>query len=247
MDKRSFIKTGLLGVAGLVFTSLTARGMTSRFFGKHSRKRNEFIQPKLPYAFDALEPYIDGQTMELHYAKHHARYTQNFNAIAKTLGIVDRPSREIMANVSNYPESVRNDGGGYLNHILFWNMMSPSGGGNPSGPLLDAINKEFGSVGSFREKFDLAARNVFGSGWAWLIVRDNKLVITTTQNQDNPLMDVVEVRGFPLLCLDVWEHAYYLKNQNIRKDYISAFWNVVNWEFVSKRYAFWQKKKPVNQ
>jgi Fe-Mn family superoxide dismutase len=147
-----------------------------------------------------------------------------------------------MADISKYPESIRNNGGGYLNHVLFWNMMSPAGGGNPSGVLGDAINREFQSVEAFKEKFAAAARTVFGSGWTWLIIKDGSLMITTTQNQDNPLMDVAADNGFPLLCLDVWEHAYYMKNQNRRPDYISAFWNVVNWDYVSRRYAFWQKK-----
>lgn len=243
MDKRSFIKTSLLSVAGIVASSLTAKGITSRMLRKSAKRREEFVQPKLPYAFNALEPYIDGQTMELHYTKHHASYTQKFNEAARALGIVEKPAREILGSVSKYPESIRNNGGGYLNHVLFWNMMSPSGGGNPSGLLLDAVNREFGSVEAFKEKFNTAARSVFGSGWAWLIIRDEKLVITTTQNQDNPFMDVVSENGFPLLCLDVWEHAYYIKNQNRRPDYISAFWNVVNWEFVSKRYTYWQNKK----
>jgi len=242
MDKRSFIKTGLLGAAGLFASSLTAKGITSRMFRKSAGKRTEFIQPKLPYAVNALEPYIDGQTMELHYAKHHASYTKRFNEAAKALGIIEKPAREIMADVSKYPESIRNNGGGYLNHVLFWNMMSPSGGGNPSGVLLDAVNREFQSVEAFKEKFAAAAGTVFGSGWTWLIVKDGSLMITTTQNQDNPLMDVAADKGFPLLCLDVWEHAYYMKNQNRRPDYISAFWNVVNWDYVSRRYAFWQKK-----
>jgi Fe-Mn family superoxide dismutase len=242
MDKRSFLKTSLLGVAGIVASSLTSKGMASRMLRK-SVKRSEFIQPKLPYAFNALEPYIDGETMELHYTKHHATYTRNFNEIAKKLGIVEEPLKVILADASTYPESVRNDGGGYMNHVIFWNSMSPAGGGNPSGILLDAINREFGSVEAFKDKFNAAAKDVFGSGWAWLIIKDEKLVITSTQNQDNPFMDVVADRGFPLLCLDVWEHAYYVKNQNRRYDYISSFWNVVNWDHASKRYANWQKRK----
>jgi len=242
MDKRSFIKVGLLGAAGLFSSSLNVKGITSKMPGKGAGRRNGFIQPKLPYAFDALEPYIDGRTMELHYAQHHASYTKGFNEAAKALGIVEKPVRDILANISAYPEALRNNGGGYLNHVLFWNMMSPAGGGNPSGILQEAINRDFQTAEAFKEKFNNAARTVFGSGWAWLIIKDGRLMITTTQNQDNPLMDVAEDKGFPLLCLDVWEHAYYMKNQNRRPDYISAFWNVVNWDYVSKRYTFWQKK-----
>ncbi|MBN2274138.1 MAG: superoxide dismutase [Bacteroidales bacterium] len=222
---------------------MTVKGVTSGILKKsRRRKRTEFIQPKLPYAFNALEPHIDRHTMELHYNMHHASYTQKFNEAAKELGIVEKPIRHILAGVSKYPESIRNNGGGYMNHVLFWNMMSPNGGGSPSGLLLDAINREFGSIEAFKDKFSAAAGTVFGSGWAWLIIKDQRFVITTTQNQDNPLMDIVENQGYPLLCLDVWEHAYYVKNQNRRYDYISAFWNVVNWDFVSRRYAFWQKK-----
>jgi len=242
MDKRSFIRVSLLGAAGLFAFSSRAKGIASRILRKAAGRRTDFVQPKLPYAFNALEPYIDGQTMELHYMQHHASYTQRFNEAAKALGIVEKPAREILADVSKYPEALRNNGGGYLNHVLFWNMMSPDGGGNPSGVLLEAINRDFHSVEAFREQFNNAAKTVFGSGWAWLIVKDNRLVITTTQNQDNPLMDVVTDKGFPLLCLDVWEHAYYMKNQNRRPDYINAFWNVVNWDYISKRYTFWQKK-----
>ena len=242
MDKRSFIKTGLLGAAGLFASSLTLKGAASRLLHKGARKRTDFIQPRLPYAFNALEPHIDALTMELHYTKHHASYTQRFNEAAKALGIVQKPASDILAEVSKYPETIRNNGGGYLNHVLFWNMMSPAGGGNPSGILLDAINRDFQSVESFKEKFSDAAATVFGSGWVWLIIKDGKLGITTTQNQDNPFMDVVTDAGFPLLCLDVWEHAYYMSNQNRRPDYISAFWNVVNWDYVSKRYTLWQKK-----
>lgn len=242
MDKRSFLKTSLLGVAGLFASSLRSHGMIPGMARKNYRRKEEFLQPELPYAFDALEPYIDSATMELHYTKHYTAYTQKFNEAAIQLGILQQPARDILKEVSKYPESIRQNGGGYLNHLIFWNMMSPSGGGMPSGVLLDAINREFGSVDAFREKFTEAAKNVFGSGWAWLIIRDDKLRITTTQNQDNPLMDIASEQGFPLLCLDVWEHAYYLNNQNRRYDYISAFWHVVNWEFVARRYDSYQKR-----
>jgi Fe-Mn family superoxide dismutase len=246
MDKRSFLKTSLLGVAGLFASSFTSHDLMWGMFRRRSRRKGEFIQPKLPYAFDALEPYIDRATMELHYTRHFTAYTQKFNEIAGHLGILQQSARNILKEVSKYPESIRHNGGGYLNHILFWNMMSPSGGDRPSGELLEAINRDFGSVENFREEFTEAAKNVFGSGWAWLIIRNDKLLITTTQNQDNPLMDVVAERGFPILCLDIWEHAYYLNNQNRRYDYIDAFWHVVNWEFVAKRYNSYKKKMAIS-
>jgi len=242
MDKRSFLKTSLLGVAGFIASSFTSNGLTSGLPGRNRMKKNGFTQPDLPYAFDALEPYIDRTTMELHYAKHHAAYTQKFNEAAARLGLMRQPARNILMEVSKYPESIRQNGGGYLNHLLFWNMMSPSGGGLPSGELLEAINRDFGSLENFKGQFTDAAKNVFGSGWAWLIIQNDKLRITTTQDQDNPLMDIAADRGFPILCLDVWEHAYYLNNQNRRYDYINAFWNVVNWEFVAKRFSSYKKR-----
>jgi Fe-Mn family superoxide dismutase len=180
--------------------------------------------------------------MELHYTKHFTAYTDKFNEAAARLGILQHTVRDILKEVSKYPESIRNNGGGYLNHLLFWNMMSPAGGGQPSGELLDMINRDFGSVDNFREQFADAARNVFGSGWAWLIIRNDKLLITTTLNQDSPIMDIAAEKGFPLLCLDLWEHAYYLNNQNRRVDYIKSFWQVVNWEFVAKRFNSYKKK-----
>jgi superoxide dismutase, Fe-Mn family len=242
MDKRSFLKTSLLGAAGLFALSLKSHGMISGMLRRNSRRKTEFIQPKLPYAFDALEPYIDRATMELHYTKHFTTCTRNFNKEAARLGILQQPARNILKEVSKYPESIRHDGGGYMNHLLFWNMMSPSGGGMPSGLLLETIKRDFGSVENFREKFSEAAGNIFGSGWVWLIMRDDKLRITTTQNHDNPIMDLVPEQGFPLLCLDVWEHAYYLNNQNRRYDYIDAFWHVVNWDFVARRYDSYTKR-----
>jgi Fe-Mn family superoxide dismutase len=242
MDKRSFLKKSLLGVGGIFAASFVSQGMTSGMHRRGYRRNGEFMQPKLPYSFDALEPYMDRATMELHYTKHYTAYTNKFNEAAAQLGILQLPVRNIIKEVSKYPESIRNNGGGYLNHLLFWNMMSPAGGGLPSGELLDVINRDFGSVDNFREQFAEAARNVFGSGWAWLIVRNNKLLITSTLNQDNPLMDITAERGFPILCLDVWEHAYYLNNQNRRTDYIQSFWQVVNWKFVALRYNSYKKK-----
>jgi Fe-Mn family superoxide dismutase len=241
MDKRSFLKTSLLGAAGLFALSFKSHGMISGMLRTGNRRKSEYILPKLPYSFDALEPYIGRTTMELHY-KQHAAYTQNFNKAAVQLGILWQPARNILKEVSKYPESIRYSGGAFLNHFLFWNMMSPSGGGMPSGMLLEAINRDFGSAEYFMERFSEAAGNVSGPGWAWLIIRDNKLLITTTQNHDNPLMDLSPEQGFPLLCLDVWEHAYSLNNRNRRQDYISDFWHVVNWEYAGRRYNSFQKR-----
>lgn len=197
-----------------------------------------FTLPQLPYAFDALEPHIDAKTMEIHHGKHHNAYVTNLNnAIAGT--DAEKLSIEaICKNISKYPVAVRNNGGGHYNHSLFWTIMGPNAGGNPSGALADAINAAFGNFEEFKTKFAAAGAGRFGSGWAWLIVgSDGKLAITSTPNQDNPLMDVAEVKGTPILGLDVWEHAYYLHYQNRRPDYIAAFWSVVNWNEVAKKFA----------
>ncbi len=197
-----------------------------------------FELPPLPYAFNALEPAIDARTMEIHHGKHHQAYVTNLNnAIAGTdaekLSIED-----ICKNISKYPVAVRNNGGGHFNHSLFWTIMKGGAGGNPSGALADAINSAFGNQEEFKTKFATAGATRFGSGWAWLVVgADKKLVIGSSPNQDNPLMDVSELKGTPVLGLDVWEHAYYLHYQNRRPDYISAWWNVVNWDEVARRFA----------
>jgi len=199
----------------------------------------KFELPPLRYPHDALEPYIDKTTMEIHHGRHHATYVNNLNA-----ALNDNPENktieEILKNVSSYPVAVRNNGGGHFNHTLFWEIMGPSPegpmGGVPQGELADAINSTFGSFENFKDAFSKAAIGVFGSGWAWLIVQDGKLKITTTPNQDNPLMDVAQERGIPILGIDVWEHAYYLKYQNRRADYVSAWWNVVNWHEVARKW-----------
>jgi superoxide dismutase, Fe-Mn family len=197
-----------------------------------------FELPKLAYDYKALEPHIDAMTMEIHYSKHHAAYINNLNAAIAGTDLEKQSIEEIMANVSKQAPVVRNNGGGYWNHNLFWTVMGPNGGGTPAGDLLDAINKYFGSFDKFKEDFSKAGATRFGSGWAWLVKdASGKLVIGSTPNQDNPLMDVSDLKGTPLLALDVWEHAYYLKYQNRRPDYISAFWNVINWEEVTKRFS----------
>jgi Fe-Mn family superoxide dismutase len=196
-----------------------------------------FELPDLPYAFDALEPHIDARTMEIHHDRHHAGYTNNLNNAIAGTDLEGKSIEEILSNVSGNG-AVRNNGGGYYNHNLFWTVMSPHGGGAPSGDLASAIDQGFGSFDSFKDEFSKAAATRFGSGWAWLIVDGaGNLAVTSTPNQDNPLMDVAEVKGTPILGLDVWEHAYYLNYQNKRPDYIAAFWNVVNWEEVAARFS----------
>ena len=197
-----------------------------------------FELPKLPYSFDALEPHIDAQTMEIHHDKHHAGYTSKLNDAIAGTELEGKSIEDILKNVSKHSGAVRNNGGGYYNHSLFWTILSPNGGGEPEGELANAINDAFGSFASFKEEFANAAATRFGSGWAWLCVENGKLKVCSTPNQDTPIMDVVtDCNGTPILGLDVWEHAYYLKYQNKRPDYINAFFNVINWDEVTKRYA----------
>lgn len=194
-----------------------------------------FTLPELNYAYDALEPHIDEQTMRIHHGKHHAGYTNNLNAAIEGTDLAGKSINEILVKGFDTP-AVRNNGGGFFNHSLFWNVMSPNGGGEPTGPLATAINDTFGSFDAFKDEFAKAAATRFGSGWAWLCVTDGKLVVCSTANQDNPLMPGISCGGTPILGLDVWEHAYYLNYQNRRPDYINAFFNVVNWDVVSKNY-----------
>lgn len=193
-----------------------------------------FELPKLSYDFSALEPHIDAKTMEIHHGKHHQAYVNKLNDAIQGTELEGQSMEELMSNVSKHSAAVRNNGGGHFNHTLFWSVMSPNGGGEPTGKLADAINKTFGSFEEFKTQFASAAATRFGSGWAWLVVHDNNLVVTSTPNQDNPVMDVAEVKGTPILGLDVWEHAYYLNYQNRRPDYIGAFWNVVDWNVVGQ-------------
>ncbi|MCS6824697.1 MAG: superoxide dismutase [Cytophagaceae bacterium] len=195
-----------------------------------------FELPELPYTHDALEPHIDKLTMEIHHGKHHNAYVTNLNNAIKGTEWENKSIEEIMANVSKLSPAVRNNGGGHYNHSMFWKVIGPNGQGKPSGELAAAIEKKWGSFDKFKEEFTAAATTRFGSGWAWLILDNGQLEICSTPNQDNPLMDIAEKKGYPLLGLDVWEHAYYLKYQNRRPEYIAAFWNVVNWEEVAKRF-----------
>jgi Fe-Mn family superoxide dismutase len=236
MDRRKFFKA-----AGLVTASAY---IAPRVFGNvQVLEKNSRIEgvpapefPPLPFAYNALEPYIDARTMEIHYDKHHRTYYTNFMNAVKGTALEGKPLGDIFATVSKQSDAIRNNAGGYYNHLFFWNNLG-TGSSGPSGDLLSAITKSFGAVDKFKETFNTAAKTRFGSGWAWLyFTSDKKLAITSTPNQDNTLMDISPVNGTPLLALDVWEHAYYLKYQNKRADYIDAFWNVVNWEEVNRRY-----------
>ena len=194
-----------------------------------------FTLAPLPYAHDALEPHIDTLTMQIHHGKHHQAYVDNLNKAVSGTDNENKSLDELVAVAGSISPAVRNNGGGHWNHTFFWESLGANKGGAPTGKLADAINEAFGSFDAFKEKFAAAGMTRFGSGWAWLIVKDGKLEITSTPNQDNPLMDVSEVKGRPVLGVDVWEHAYYLKYQNRRADYLAAFWNVVNWDKVAER------------
>lgn len=224
--------SGYFRCVGFAAIMLSSVSMTTVAFA-------EFKQAALPYATGALEPSIDKQTMEIHYGKHHKAYVDNLNKEIKTYPDLDKASIEqVQAQISKYNTAVRNNGGGHYNHTFFWESLSPKAkAGKPSEALLKQITADFGSLDSFKQKFNEAATSRFGSGWAWLIMTpDHKLAVTSTPNQDNPLMDIAETKGQPLLGLDVWEHAYYLKYQNKRADYTKAFWEVVNWNKVNERY-----------
>lgn len=196
-----------------------------------------FELPKLPYSYDALEPHIDARTMEIHYSKHHQAYTTNLNAAIEGTDLAGKSIEDILKNLDLNNKPVRNNGGGFYNHNLFWEVMAPNAGGEPTGELATAINEAFGSFEAFKDAFAKAGATQFGSGWAWLCVKNGKLEVCSTANQDNPLMPGIGCEGMPILGLDVWEHAYYLNYQNRRPDYINAFFNVVNWDAVAKKYA----------
>ena len=233
MDRRKFIGSSFAGGVSLL-------AMKSKLYGAINEsaiglQTPPFTLPNLPYAHDALEPYIDKMTMEIHHGKHHGAYVTNLNKAVDGTEWSSKSLEDILANISKLPAAVRNNGGGHYNHSLFWTIMKPNGGGTPSGSLADAIKQDFGSFDKFKENFANAGMTRFGSGWAWLIAQHGKLVVASSPNQDNPMMDIAEVKGVPILGMDVWEHAYYLKYQNRRADYIAAFWNVVNWDEAAKR------------
>jgi len=236
MERRKFVKSvGLVTAAALVGPKVFGNDqVTVKSIGIEGAPAPEF--PALPYAYNALEPYIDARTMEIHYDKHHRAYYTNFINAIKGTPLEGMTMTDIFSSISKQPDLVRNNGGGYYNHLFFWNNLSISSA-VASPELSAAITKSFGSFDKFKEAFNTAAKTRFGSGWAWLYLNaDKNLAVGNTPNQDNPLMDISPVKGTPLLTLDVWEHAYYLKYQNKRADYIDAFWNVVNWEEVGKRY-----------
>lgn len=224
-------KHNLVIIASIIFGSFIAQCPIV------AQAQNIFKFKPLPYAYDALEPYIDKLTVEIHYSKHHKAYFDNFMNAIKGTEMETMHIKDIFKNISKYPMAVRNNSGGYFNHTFYWESMKAHGGRMPIGELSVAIDKSFGSFDEFKKQFSEAGKTRFGSGWAWLCLDGNgDLFICSTPNQDNPLMDIAEKKGIPLLNMDVWEHAYYLKYQNRRTDYIEAFWNIVNWEKVSKRY-----------
>ncbi len=225
MTRKDFVSSLFLGLAG---TKAMANATNNIF-----NTADAFTLPNLPFAYNALEPFIDAQTMEIHYSKHHQAYVTNLNKAVLGTPNEFTPLVDIIKNISKSTVAVRNNGGGHWNHTFFWEILSPKTTA-PSENLMTMINRDFGSLEKMQADFNAAATSRFGSGWAWLIVQDNKLKICSTPNQDNPLMDVAEVKGTPILGLDVWEHAYYLKYQNKRADYIKAFWNIVNWDKVDK-------------
>jgi len=242
-NRRDFLKKSALASLGIIASNAIAEEQIQQLeqVGNLNLPLSNFELPKLSYTYDALEPFIDKQTMEIHHSKHHKAYIDNLNkALSVSVeGLASDATLETMfSKISKLPVSIRNNGGGHYNHSLFWNLMKPNkdGGTNlPSGKLSDAINSTFGNFDEFKKQFSDAALKRFGSGWAWLFQQDGKLKIGSTPNQDNPLMENAEISGKPLLALDVWEHAYYLKYQNKRNEYISNWWNVVNWDVVSKQ------------
>jgi len=234
-SRRQFIKQ--TGKAGIAMASMP---IIHTFGGLQLSQEPNYIQLPLPYAYNALEPFIDAMTMEIHHTKHAAGYTKNLNdaCIAEKVDIKNTSITSLIASISKYSTKMRNNAGGHYNHELFWQTMQPAPASIPTGSLAKAIEKSFGSFADFQKLFSDAAKNRFGSGWAWLIVNEKgQLAICSTPNQDNPLMDTAETKGYPLLGLDVWEHAYYLKYQNKRPDYINAWCNLINWEFEQKKYA----------
>ena len=234
-SRRQFLsKTGKAGIA------LAAMPLISKIAPTSKLIINPYQQQPLPYAYNALEPYIDAMTMEIHYTKHAATYAKNLAdaCVAEKVDTNSLPLTSLLKSISKYSAKMRNNAGGHYNHELFWQLMKPAPSVAPVGALADAITKSFGSFADFKNAFSEAAKTRFGSGWAWLLIKkDGTLAVSSTPNQDNPLMDIAEVQGTPLLGLDVWEHAYYLKYQNKRPDYINNWWNLVNWEFVQQRYS----------
>ncbi len=238
MNRKHFIFSTAAIIGGSL-TNIFANkiGLSSNLINERNITMSKFELPALSYPYDALEPYIDKATMEIHHTKHHQAYVNNLNKAIEGTDLEGKTLDEMFSMMSKLSPAVRNNGGGHWNHDLFWKIMKPGGAKNPEGKLADAINSTFGSFDEFKKKFSEAAIGRFGSGWAWLVVSDNKLLISSTPNQDNPLMDVADVKGTPILGLDVWEHAYYLKYQNRRPEYIENWWNVVNWNVVAEYFS----------
>jgi superoxide dismutase, Fe-Mn family len=237
-SRREFIGNTLKTAVTTAFgTSLITSHANASLFSDQPFNAFEFSQVKLPYAYNALEPHIDAQTMEIHYSKHHSAYIKNVNEAITTENIAFTSEKDFFSNASKLSAKAKNNGGGAWNHNFFWQVMKPNGGGAPSGKVAELINASFGTFEKFKEQFTQAAMTRFGSGWAWLVNDNGKVKIGSTPNQDNPLMDVSDIKGAPLLGLDVWEHAYYLKYQNKRNEYVASWWNVVNWDEVAKRLA----------
>lgn len=244
MKKREFLKTSaILGAGTLIAPSVASSCMNSAAQSGATASlvafdaEGKFAQPELGYAFDALEPHVDAMTMEVHYGKHHAGYTAKFNAALEHADFHPTDINKLFASVSTHGTDIMNNGGGYFNHNLYWKFMSPQGGGEPTGKLAEALAADFGSFAQFKELFSATAASHFGSGWGWLLLdADGKLQVSSLPNQDNPLMDVSPVQGTPLLNIDVWEHAYYLHYQNMRKSYVEAYWNIIDWKFVEALY-----------
>lgn len=232
ISRRKFVATSLKASAITAAMPLVANAENISIFNASALT---FSQVKLPYAYDALEPHIDAMTMEIHYTKHHAAYIKNVNDAIAADKITAANEKEFFANASKLSAKARNNGGGAWNHNFFWEVMKPNGGGTPSGKIGEAINGAFGSFQAFKDQFSTAGKDRFGSGWAWLVNDNGKLKIGSTANQDNPMMDSSELKGTPILGIDVWEHAYYLKYQNKRPDYIAAWFNVINWDAVASR------------
>lgn len=238
MNRRKFIySAAAIGTTAVIESYAKSIINLSNNNNRSKITMGKFELPALPYAYDALEPYIDKMTMEIHHTKHHNAYVTNLNKAIEGTEMESKSLDDLMANISKYPVAVRNNGGGHWNHSLFWTLMKKNGGGEPTGALAEAIKSAFGSFADFKTQFSNAGATRFGSGWAWLVKQNGKLVIGSTPNQDNPLMDVSDLKGTPVLGLDVWEHAYYLKYQNRRPEYIENWFNVVNWDEAARRFS----------
>jgi superoxide dismutase, Fe-Mn family len=240
MNRKKFLQTTFLSL-GFGSTWAAYRSLENGPANVQMTESAPFSLPALPYAHDALLPHIDKLTMEIHHGKHHKAYVDNLNKAVAGTPMEKMSLEELLQNMSKMPAAVRNNAGGHWNHTFFWQIMAPQAGGIPSGRLAEAIQAQFGGFDQFKEAFGKAATGRFGSGWAWLVWSEGKLQITSTPNQDNPLMDIAEKKGIPLLALDVWEHAYYLNYQNRRADYVAAFWNVVNWNKATQLFESIQK------